>query len=237
MYRIFCFMKGYNHRETKGYLYSNRQITDDYMCQLMLVKTSPGALCTLAHRTSTKTRQKARRSFKKSNQTNQVDDGRRTVIAYDNRTQRALAKKAIVISVDEVRTSITCCKCHRKLDQKHETQTLVYNHRKKQLRLGGKKNAAQQCLDDDHHVICQTLQCSERRPSSFLPAIYQLKQCRLCSVGNGQDTVWQRDVNAAINICLILISYIESGYKILSRHLSLTRGGTFDSEGATAQPL
>ncbi|CEI94241.1 hypothetical protein RMCBS344292_08455 [Rhizopus microsporus] len=29
--KIFCFMKEYRHRETKGYLYSNRQITDDYM--------------------------------------------------------------------------------------------------------------------------------------------------------------------------------------------------------------
>jgi hypothetical protein len=75
-------MKGYRHRETKGYLYSNRQITDDYMCQLVLAKTSPGAPCALAHRTSTKARQKARRSFKKSNQANQADDGRRTVIAY-----------------------------------------------------------------------------------------------------------------------------------------------------------
>ncbi|KAL4212543.1 hypothetical protein AB4K20DRAFT_1892829 [Rhizopus microsporus] len=99
MYSIFCFMKEYRHRETKGYLYSNRQITDDYMCQL-----------------------KAIRAFKKSNQAIQADDGRKTVIAYGDaslsgmkkghtpipvkRTQSALPRKAIVISVDEFRTSI-----------------------------------------------------------------------------------------------------------------------------------
>ncbi|CEG84310.1 hypothetical protein RMATCC62417_18131 [Rhizopus microsporus] len=70
------------HRETKGYLYSNRQITDDYMCQLVLAKTFPGATCALAHKTRTKIRQKVRRSFKKNDQTNQADDGRKTVIAY-----------------------------------------------------------------------------------------------------------------------------------------------------------
>ncbi|CEG80632.1 hypothetical protein RMATCC62417_14935 [Rhizopus microsporus] len=64
------------------YRKNNRQVTDDYMCQLVPAKTSPGAPCALAHKTSTKIRQKARRPFKKSNQANQADDGRRTAIAY-----------------------------------------------------------------------------------------------------------------------------------------------------------
>ncbi|KAL4214721.1 hypothetical protein AB4K20DRAFT_1881934 [Rhizopus microsporus] len=124
MHRIFCFMKGYRYHETKGYLYT---------------------LCTLAHKTSTQRRQKARGSFNKSNQVNQADDGRRTVIVYGDaslvgtkkectpipvkRMQRELSRKEIVIPVDEFRTSITCCKWHRKLDQKYEAQTLVCNHR------------------------------------------------------------------------------------------------------------
>ncbi|ORE03205.1 hypothetical protein BCV72DRAFT_244565 [Rhizopus microsporus var. microsporus] len=173
------------HREAKGYLYSNRQITDEYMCQLVLAKTSPGAHCALAHKTSTKIRQKVRRSFKKNNHANQADDGRRTVIAYGDaslpgtkkestpilvkRTQRALAKKATIISIDESRTSITCCKCHRKLDQKYEAQTLVCNH-------------------------------------SVQKEGQALKHCKLCPAANGQDIVWQRDINAAINIRSILIS-------------------------------
>ncbi|KAL4214050.1 hypothetical protein AB4K20DRAFT_1973685 [Rhizopus microsporus] len=138
------------------------------------------------------------------------------------RTQRALAKKAIVIPVDEFRTSITCCKCHRKLDQKYEAQALVCNHRKRRFCLGIEKNTALHCLDDDRHVICH-----------FPPAIYRLKQCKLCPAGNGQDTVWQKDINAAIKPSSILVSYIELGHKILSRLLSLTRGGAFSGEGAT----
>ena len=92
-------MKGYRHRETKGYLYSNRQITDDYMCQLVLAKTSPGALCTLAHKTSTQRRQKARGSFNKSNQVNQADDGRRTVIVYGDASLVGTKKECTPIPV------------------------------------------------------------------------------------------------------------------------------------------
>ena len=85
-------MKEYRHRETKGYLYSNRQITDDYMCQLVLAKTSPGAPCALAHKTNTQKRQKAIRAFKKSNQAIQADDGRKTVIAYGDASLSGMKK-------------------------------------------------------------------------------------------------------------------------------------------------
>ena len=92
-------MKGYRHRETKGYLYSNRQITDDYMCQLVLAETSPGAPCALAHNTSTQKRQKARRVFDKSNQANPADDGRRTVIAYGDASLPGMKKRYTPILV------------------------------------------------------------------------------------------------------------------------------------------
>jgi hypothetical protein len=52
------------------------------MCQLVLEKTSPGAPCALAHTTSTRNRQKARSTFRKSHGKNEADDGRRTLIAY-----------------------------------------------------------------------------------------------------------------------------------------------------------
>ncbi|KAG1174051.1 hypothetical protein G6F70_003567 [Rhizopus microsporus] len=77
------------------------------------------------------------------------------------------------------------------------------------------------------------VKCLERMPGNFPPAIYRLKQCKLCPAGNGQDTVWQKDINAAIKPSSILVSYIELGHKILSRLLSLTRGGAFSGEGAT----
>ncbi|RCH88857.1 hypothetical protein CU097_003247 [Rhizopus azygosporus] len=59
--------------------------------------------------------------------------------------------------------------------------------RKRRLHIGGQSNAAQRCLNDEHRFICSTSQCFERKPSSFPPAIYQLKHCKLCLAGNGQD--------------------------------------------------
>ncbi|KAG1172230.1 hypothetical protein G6F70_005214 [Rhizopus microsporus] len=90
--KVFCFMKGYRQREATGYLYSNRQVADDYMCQLVLAKTSSGAPCVLAHKTKTQKRQKARRAFKKSNQAGEADDGRRTVVAYGGASLSGMKK-------------------------------------------------------------------------------------------------------------------------------------------------
>ena len=59
-------MKGYRHRETKGYLYSNRQITDDYMCQLVLAKTSPGAPCAWRIRQAPKKDRKQKEPLKRA---------------------------------------------------------------------------------------------------------------------------------------------------------------------------
>ncbi|CEI91346.1 hypothetical protein RMCBS344292_05641 [Rhizopus microsporus] len=52
--KIFDYMKGYHHRETKAYLVQNRQITDNHICDLVLVQIAAGAPYTLAHRTSSK---------------------------------------------------------------------------------------------------------------------------------------------------------------------------------------
>ncbi|CEG63542.1 hypothetical protein RMATCC62417_00669 [Rhizopus microsporus] len=52
--KIFDFMKGYRHRETKAYLVQNRQVADNHMCDLVLGQTAAGAPYTLAHRTNSK---------------------------------------------------------------------------------------------------------------------------------------------------------------------------------------
>ncbi|CEJ02595.1 hypothetical protein RMCBS344292_16595 [Rhizopus microsporus] len=72
---------------------------------------------------------------------------------------------------------------------------------------------------------------------SYLPVIYQLKHCQLCPAANDRVIVWQRDVNAALNIHSILVSYVESNYSILSRHPSLKRESTSGDYQATSQPL
>ncbi|CEI87923.1 hypothetical protein RMCBS344292_02328 [Rhizopus microsporus] len=126
-------MKGYRHRKTKAYLFQNRQITDSHMCDLVLDQTAAGAPYTLAHRTGSKKRRKAKNAFKKASGI-VAKEAKRTVIAYGDATltgtkagytlipvkkvQRTLAQRALVIPVDEFRTSVTCSKCRRRLENK-----------------------------------------------------------------------------------------------------------------------
>ncbi|CEI86956.1 hypothetical protein RMCBS344292_01378 [Rhizopus microsporus] len=105
------------------------------------------------------------------------------------------------------------------------------------VRLRGEKNASLRCLDDNKRIVCRTSECAQSEPSSYPPVIYQLKHCHLCPAVNDYDIVWQRDINAALNIRSILVSYVESNYSILSRHPSLKRVSTSGSDQATLQPL
>ncbi|RCH91048.1 hypothetical protein CU097_001317, partial [Rhizopus azygosporus] len=79
--KIFDFMKGYRHRETKAYPVQNRQITDNHMCDLVLGQTAADAPYTLAHRTNSKKRRKAKNTFKKASGI-VAKEAKRTVIAY-----------------------------------------------------------------------------------------------------------------------------------------------------------
>ncbi|CEJ03422.1 hypothetical protein RMCBS344292_17407 [Rhizopus microsporus] len=203
--KIFDFMKGYRHRETKAYLVQNRKVTDSHMCDLVLGQTAAGAPYTLTHRTSSKKRRKAKNTFKKASGI-VAKEAKRTVIAYGDasltgtkvgyphpcegrKVQRALAQRALVIPVDEFRTSVTCSKCHRRLENKYERQKLICNHKKKKVRLRGEKNASLRWLDDNKRIVCRTLECSQREPSSYPPVMYQLKHCHLRLAVNDCDIV------------------------------------------------
>ncbi|CEG64498.1 hypothetical protein RMATCC62417_01459 [Rhizopus microsporus] len=137
-------MKGYRHRETKAYLVQNRKVTDNHMCDLILSQTAADAPYTLAHRTNSNKRKKAKNKFKKASGI-VTKEAKRTVIAYGDpsltgtkagytpipvkKVQRALAQRALVIPVDEFRTSVACSKCHRRLENKYERQKLICNHK------------------------------------------------------------------------------------------------------------
>ncbi|CEI94234.1 hypothetical protein RMCBS344292_08448 [Rhizopus microsporus] len=117
------------------------------MCDLILGPTAAGAPYTLAHRTNSNKRKKAKNKFKKAN----------GIVAKETKrtkVQRALAQRALVLPVDEFRTSVTCSKCRRRLENKYERQKLVCNHKKKKIRLKEKKNATLRCLDDNKRVVC-----------------------------------------------------------------------------------
>ncbi|CEI93850.1 hypothetical protein RMCBS344292_08076 [Rhizopus microsporus] len=243
--KIFDFMKGYRHRETKACLVQNRQITDNHMCDLILGQTAAGAPYTLAHRTNSKKRKKSKEYIQKgkwnSCKRSKTNGNRLRRCKLDwnksRKVQRALAQRALVIPVDEFRTSVACSKCHRCLENKYERQKLVCNHKKKKVCLQGEKNATLRCLDDNKRVVCRTSECPQREPSSYPPVIYQLKHCQLCPATNDRDIVWQRGINAALNIRSILVTYVESNYSILSRHPSLKRESTSGGYQATSQPL
>ncbi|CEI94056.1 hypothetical protein RMCBS344292_08279 [Rhizopus microsporus] len=79
--KIFDFMKGYRHRETKAYLVQNRKVTDNHMCDLILSQTAADAPYTLAHRTNSNKRKKAKNKFKKASGI-VTKEAKRTVIAY-----------------------------------------------------------------------------------------------------------------------------------------------------------
>lgn len=69
-------MKGYCHRETKAYLFQNRQTAGNHMCDLLLLISSLHI-----KQAETKKKQKKRHSRKVQGMT--PTDPKRTVIVYD----------------------------------------------------------------------------------------------------------------------------------------------------------
>ncbi|KAL9555362.1 hypothetical protein PS6_002903 [Mucor atramentarius] len=77
--------------------------------------------------------------------------------------QRAIAEKAIVITVDEFRTSVTCCHCQRRLNNV-PSELCGCNHRKKRHRITGvEKRSRMKCIDEEGNIIHLSSQCPDRR--------------------------------------------------------------------------
>ncbi|KAG2233420.1 hypothetical protein INT48_007450 [Thamnidium elegans] len=191
-------------------------------------------------------RRKKRRLFRQQHQEElrPNEDVRRAVVAYGDASirgtykgntpipvklvQRAVASKAVVITVDEFRTSVTCCYCRQRL-QNIVSPLHTCNHRKKKHRsLGSGENMIEsrssfKCYDDENHILNRTSQCPERRLSGNR-VNYRLKLCPQCPVNNGNRLYWNRDVNAAANIRSILVEYIRQGFNLDSRPVQLSRG-------------
>ena len=179
-------MRTYCHRENKGYTYSDRKMAQDYVARVVLGRTKVGEDFKLAHSSSKSSRRRRRRRYRVRlrDQLRPADDVRRTIVAYGDASirstyrgntpipvkqiQRAIAEKAIVIPVDEFRTSVTCCHCHQQLDLVRSPM-YVCNHRKKKHRSGGfngnmfESRSTVKCYDEDNHILHRTSQCPERR--------------------------------------------------------------------------
>lgn len=179
-------MKSWRHRENKGYAFSNRKMAQDYIARVVLGRTKVGEDFKLAHNSSTHSRRKKRRRFRQQHQEElrPREDVRRTVVAYGDasirgtyrkntpvpvkQVQRAIAQKAIVLTVDEFRTSVTCCHCLERM-QNIFAPLNICNHRKKRHRSSGNGDNVREsrstfkCYDEQNHILHRTSQCPERR--------------------------------------------------------------------------
>ncbi|KAI9481701.1 MAG: hypothetical protein EXX96DRAFT_608349 [Benjaminiella poitrasii] len=185
--KIFNFMKGYKHH-------------------------TPFKLC---HRSNKNERKRIKKSFfffeERQMSSRDIQNGR-IVVAYSDagfshatkghtsvpirKLQRSLAKKSVVITVDELRTSKICSHCHSDLDDIHVPRKSVRLKKRNRIRQV-EKNASRKCFLDieaGNIYISKTSQCPYK-----------------------SATIWDHDVNAAINIRSVLINYILSGCNINSR--------------------
>ncbi|KAI8878408.1 hypothetical protein K501DRAFT_277564 [Backusella circina FSU 941] len=79
---FFYFMKGYQHRERQGYMYSNMKVVLDFISNILINKTTTEELIMLVH-TSCKSRRKkkVRKKHRGKKQLHQIEN-QRTVVAY-----------------------------------------------------------------------------------------------------------------------------------------------------------
>ncbi|KAI9486532.1 MAG: hypothetical protein EXX96DRAFT_646335 [Benjaminiella poitrasii] len=205
----------YKHRELKRYLYSNRQAALNHITDTLLKKRPKDTPFKLCHRSSRNERERIKKTFfEERRMSSRNIQNRRIVVAYGDagfshstkghasaptkKLQRSLAKKAVVITVDEFRTSNIYSHCHSGLDVIHVPERVF---------------------------DCQHNQCPYKSATSYPYTVYPLKLCKQCLARSRRgNLVWDRDVNAVINIRSVLINYILSVCNINSRPIPLSRG-------------
>ncbi|KAJ8656147.1 hypothetical protein O0I10_008160 [Lichtheimia ornata] len=145
-----------------------------------------------------------------------------------------IARRALLVLVDEFRTSVTCHECHGRLQQFREPETLICQHKKKYIRdswpvgddddfsiVHGKPR--QWCLDDDGQRLHWTSTCNDRvQVDDFRNNVYALKWCPTC------QTVFDRDIGASSNIHFIFELYMLSDGELDSRPPAMQRGQVQD---------
>jgi transposase len=156
-------MKGYRHREAKGYQYSSRQMALSYISNVVTNKSKTQEPFKLSHTSTRKSRKQIKKQHKRQNGITN-ENHQKTIVAYGNgsivgtmrcrfpipvkviflheapnlaiinvfslqKTLEAIAKQALVILIDEFRTSVTCSTCHSELENSYREQNFLCNHR------------------------------------------------------------------------------------------------------------
>lgn len=103
--------------------------------------------------------------------------------------QRAIAEKAIVIPVDEFRTSVTCCHCQRRLNNVTAELNTCNHLKKKHRTIGVDKRFRTKCIDEEGNVLHLSSLCPDRRVVRRENVIYPLKLCNQCPVNGNNDLV------------------------------------------------
>ncbi|KAJ8656592.1 hypothetical protein O0I10_007669 [Lichtheimia ornata] len=147
-----------------------------------------------------------------------------------------IARRALLILVDEFRTSVTCHVCNGRLQQFRERQTLVCQHNKKYIRdfrnapvyddeghyIEGtwtRGKPRQWCMDENGARLHWTSICPGREQvHDFRNKVYALKWCPNCQF------VFDRDINASTNIHRIFELYMANDGGIESRPAAMSRG-------------
>ncbi|KAG0174950.1 hypothetical protein DFQ30_001850 [Apophysomyces sp. BC1015] len=143
--------------------------------------------------------------------------------------RRILSHKALVVCIDEFRTSKVCSYCDRdtvELIRLTFIQSML--NRKKYLRLGTENRRRQRCMREDNSVLCYSSQCTQAReygPQSWKSILYPVRMCPHClsDTNEQHQLIWNRDVNTGKNMRRILREYIQSGCRIDSRPPALQR--------------
>ncbi|KAI8379536.1 uncharacterized protein BYT42DRAFT_613832 [Radiomyces spectabilis] len=178
---LHVFNCGYRHREKRALLYSQRQMVQDKMADTLLGDPAESKIAPQwVYKHSRKSRRRRRR--RKARKNEHRPEGQ-AIVAFGDADlkpmkrhapvpikgfRKVLARKALVMCVDEYRTSKVCNRCDSETMEVRDDQILVCSHKKKTFkRKNVDKRPRSRCLDDEgtlfpihQFVIKEELQAS-----------------------------------------------------------------------------
>ncbi|KAI8384471.1 uncharacterized protein BYT42DRAFT_612169 [Radiomyces spectabilis] len=237
--RLYNFNRSYRHREKRALLERKRQNDHAQNGQQLVrrpsrkefAKTTVGLQAVQRCRKQQR-RQRARRGRKRPQDAAVVAFGDADLSSLNGnppvpvkKFRQVLAQKALVLCIDEYRTSKVCSSCDTTTIEVRDNNQMFCRHKKKKKRVREiDKRLRQRCLDENNDISSD---CGARRPG-YLSIVYPVRMYPHCVSKNdvSKPLAWNRDINAGVNMRRILQAYIESGYP---------SGSSFD--GPTAHNL